>query len=54
MLSGQLVESKGPSEPIVKYVKGVLDMSGYEVEKITFKTDQEPSIIALKRAVAAN
>ena len=23
------VESKGPSEPIVKYLKGVLDMSGY-------------------------
>ena len=47
------VESKGSSELIVKCVKGVLDMSGYEGEKITFKTDQEPSIIALKRAVAA-
>ena len=47
------VESKGPSEPIVKHVKGMLDMSGYEGEKITFKTDQEPSIIALKRAVVA-
>ena len=30
-----------------------LDQSGYEGEKLTFKTDQEPSIIALKRAVAA-
>ena len=47
------VESKGPSEPTVKQIKGVLDMSGYEGENITFKTDQEPSIIALKRAVAA-
>ena len=47
------VESKGPSEPIVKYVKGVLGMSGYEGETITCKTDQEPSIIALERAVAA-
>ena len=41
-------ESKGLSELIVKYVKGVLDMSGYEGEKITFNMDQEPSIIALK------
>ena len=47
------VDRKGPSEPIVKYVKDVLDQSGYEGQKITFKTDQEPSIVALKRAVAA-
>ena len=24
------VEAKGPSEPVVKYVKGILDQSGYE------------------------
>ena len=42
------VESKGRTEPIVKHVKGVLDQSGYAGEKITFKTGQEPSIIALK------
>ena len=47
------VESKGPSEPIVKYVKGVLDMSVYEGEKISPNTDREPSIIVLKRAVLA-
>ena len=41
------------SEPIVEWVKGVLDQSGYEGEKITFKTDQEPSIVALKKAVPA-
>ena len=47
------VESKGPIEPVVKYVKGVLDQSGYEGQKITFKTDQEVSIVALKKAIAA-
>ena len=47
------VDRKGPSEPVVKYVKDVLDQSGYEGQQITFKSDQEPSIVALKRAVAA-
>ena len=47
------VRAKGASESIVKYVKDILDQSGYEGEKLTFKTDQEPSIVALKRAVAA-
>ena len=47
------VESKGPSQSIVKYIKGVLDQSGDEGHKITFKIEQEPAIIALKRAVAA-
>ena len=42
------VAQKGPTEPIVKYVKDVLDQSGYEGEKITFKSDQEPAIVALK------
>ncbi len=37
----------------MKYVKDILDQSGYQGEKFTFKTDQEPSIVALKRAVAA-
>ena len=44
------VQSKAVSESIVKYVKDILDQSGYEGAKITFKTDQEPSIMALKRA----
>ena len=47
------VAQKGPTEPIVKYIKDVLDQSGYEGEKITFKSDQEPAIVALKRAVSA-
>ena len=47
------VDSKGPTEPIVKYVKGILDQSGYEGQKISFKTDQEVSILALKKAIAA-
>ena len=47
------VETKGPSEAVVKYVKGILDQSGYEGQKISFKTDQEVSILALKKAIAA-
>ena len=47
------VEQKGVTESVVKYVAGILDQSGYRGQKITFKTDQEPSIIALKRAIAA-
>ena len=47
------VESKGATEQVVKYVKGILDQSGYEGQKIAFKTDQEPAIVALKRAIAA-
>ena len=47
------VRAKGFSESIVKYVTAILDQSGYEGEKLTFKTDQEPSIVALKGAVAA-
>ena len=42
------VRSKGVSEAIVKYVKGILDQSGYECETLTFKTHQELSIVALK------
>ena len=49
----EFVRAKGVSESIVKYVKDILDQSGYEGEKLTFKTDQEPSIVALTRAVAA-
>ena len=47
------VQSKAVNEPVVKFVKDVLDRSGYEGENICFKSDQEVSIIALKRAVAA-
>ena len=41
------------TEGIVKYVTGVLDQSGYQGQKIAFKSDQEPSILALKKAVSA-
>ena len=47
------VRTKTVTEQIVKYFKGVLDQSGDEGENMMMKTDQEPSIIALKRAVAA-
>ena len=47
------VERKGVTEGIVKYVAGILDQSGYQGEKLTMKSDQEPSILALKKAVAA-
>ena len=46
------VSQKGVTEPIVKYCVGTIDQSGYQGEKLTFKTDQEPSIVALKRAVS--
>ena len=41
------------TEGIVKYVGGVLDQSGYQGQKIAFKSDQEPSILVLKKAVSA-
>ena len=47
------VQSKAVNEPVVKFVKNVLGQSGYEGEKICFKSDQEVSIVAVKRAVAA-
>ena len=40
-------------EPLVKYFKDILGQSGYIGEKITMKSDQEPSVKALKRVVAA-
>ena len=47
------VQQKGVTEAITKYVVDVLDQSGYRGVKITIKTDQEASIMALKKAVAA-
>ena len=47
------VKGKSVTEPLVKHFKGILDQSGYDGEKITLKSDQEPSVVALKRAVAA-
>ena len=47
------VRAEGDSEANVKYVKDILEQWGYEGMNLTFKTNQEPSIVALKRAVAA-
>ena len=47
------VQQKGVTEAITKYVVDVLKQSGYRGVKITMKTDQEASIMALKKAVAA-
>ena len=46
-------EQKGATEGIVKYVAGILDQSGYQGQKLTMKSNQEPSNLALKKAVAA-
>ena len=47
------VEQKCVTEGIVKYIVRVLDQSGNQGQKLTLKSDQEPSILALKKAVAA-
>jgi hypothetical protein len=47
------VEQKGVTEGIVRYLVGILDQSGYQGQKLTMKTDQEPAIPTLKRAVSA-
>ena len=47
------VAAKEVSEPIVEWVKGILDQPGHEGKHITSKTDQEPSIVALKKAMPA-
>ena len=47
------VTKKGVSEQVVPYSVGTLDKSEYQGEEITFKTDQEPSILALKQAVCS-
>ena len=47
------VRQKGATNAVVKYVAGILDQSGYQGQRITMKSDQEPSIVALKTAVAA-
>ena len=47
------VKSKTVTEPLVKHFTNILGQSGYEGEKVTLKSDQEVSVTALKRAVAA-
>ena len=38
------VSKKGVAEPIAKWCVDVIEQSGYIRQRITFKTDQEPSI----------
>ena len=46
-------DEKGATDAMVKYGVGTIEQSGYMGEKITFKSDQEQSIVALKNAIAA-
>ena len=46
------IDGKGATEAMIKFGCGVMEQSGYNGEKLTFKTDQEPSLIALKRSIS--
>ena len=46
------VAAKGTDEEAVKWWFDIIEEMGYVGEKIVLKSDQEPSILALKRAVA--
>ena len=48
------VDKKGATDPMVKFSVGVIDQSGYVGQKISYKSDQEPSMVALKKATAAS
>ena len=47
------IDAKGATEAMVQYGAGTIEQSGCIGEKLTFKSDQEPSIVALKSAIAA-
>ena len=47
------VTAKGPTEEAVKWSVAKMDESGYRSQKVTLKSDQEESIMAVKRAIAA-
>ena len=47
------VRQKGTNDAAVKYCVETIDQLGYRGEKVTFKIDQELSILALKKAVSA-
>ena len=48
------VDEKGATDSMVKYGVGTIEQSGYSGEKISFKSDQEQSIVALKSSIAAS
>ena len=47
------VDAKGAIGATVQYGIGTIEQSGYIGEKLILKSDQEPSIVALKNATAA-
>ena len=47
------VEHNGPVDWDVRWIVDKLDEIGYRGVAITLKSDQEPAILALKKAVAA-
>ena len=47
-----VVNEKGPTDSAVKWIVGKLDQAGCRGIKVMLKSDQEESIIALKKAVA--
>ena len=46
------VDRKGPVPYVVSWIVDKLESAGYTGMKLTMKSDQEPSVEALKRAVA--
>ena len=46
------VDHKGAEEYVVNWLVRKIDEAGYSGVPLTIKTDQEPAIVALKRAVA--
>ena len=46
------VNMKGPTESVVKWLRGKIDQAGCRGVKVVLKSDQEESIIALKKAFA--
>ena len=49
---GLPVSNKGPVDYVVIWLLKKLEDAGYSGVNITIKSDQEPAIVALKRAVA--
>ena len=46
------VSKKGPIDYVVTWMLKKLEDAGYSGVKLTMKSDQEPAVVALKRAVA--
>ena len=47
------MRQKGATDAVVEYCVETIDQSGYRGERVTLKTDEEPSILALKKAASA-